>query len=134
MHFSYPEYPQTIGDHIRKKRMDLKLLQKDVAEIFSVSEDSITFWENNRNKPQIKYYPHIIKFLGYYPFGLDLSTFKGRIEAFRFINGLSQKQFAILMKIDPRTALQWEKGQGNGLKRVKMEQFLANYNFNIKEY
>ncbi|MBD1430340.1 hypothetical protein [Sphingobacterium litopenaei] len=56
------------------------------------------------------------------------------MEAFRFINGLSQKQFGILMKIDPRTALQWGKGQGNGLKRGEMEQFLANYNFNINEY
>lgn len=114
--------------------MDLKLLQKDVAKIFNVSEDCITYWENNRSEPQMKYYPHIIKFFGYYPFGLDLSTFKGRMEAFRFINGLSQKQFGILMKIDTRTALQWEKGQGNGLKRGEMEQFLANYNFNINEY
>lgn len=114
--------------------MDLRLLQKDVATIFNVSEDCITYWENNRNKPQIKYYPYIIKFLGYYPFRLDLSTFTGRIEAFRYLNGLSQKQFAISIKINPRTAHQWEKGQGNGPRKAQIEQFLANYNFNINEY
>ena len=109
----------------------MRLLQKDIAKIFCVSEDCITLWENNRNEPQIRYYPQIIKFLGYFPFEVDLTTFKGRIIAFRYINGLGQKQFAKLMKINPRTVLQWEKGNGNGPKRSKMEQFLANYNFKI---
>ncbi|MGB3063144.1 helix-turn-helix domain-containing protein [Sphingobacterium thalpophilum] len=111
--------------------MDLKLLQKDVAIILNVSEDCVTYWENNRNEPQVRYYPQIIKFLGYFPFELDLTTFKGRIIAFRYINGLGQKQFAKLMKIDPRTVLHWEKGDGNGPKRIKMEQFLANYDFKL---
>ncbi len=131
MHSLYPEYPKTIGDHIRKKRMDLKLLQKDVSKIFKVSEDSITFWENNRNEPQIKYYPRIIKFLGYYPFDLDLTTFMGRLKAYRYVNGLSQMHFATLMNIDPATVKRWETGLGKGVKMIGMERLLANYDFKI---
>ena len=56
---------QTIGDHLRKARMDRELLQKDVANIIGVSEDTITFWERNRHQPMKKYLPRIMKFLGY---------------------------------------------------------------------
>ena len=48
----YPKKLRTIGDHIRKKRFDLKLLQKDAAKIIGVSEDTITGWENGRSQPQ----------------------------------------------------------------------------------
>ena len=44
MHISYPENPVTIGRHIRKKRMELKVLQKDVTKICGATEDSITNW------------------------------------------------------------------------------------------
>jgi len=48
MPVSYLLAPISIGDNIRKKRMELKLLQKDVARILGVTEDSITNWEKNR--------------------------------------------------------------------------------------
>jgi hypothetical protein len=43
---SYPEHPLTIGEHIRKKRMDLGLLQREVAEIIGVTESSVWNWEH----------------------------------------------------------------------------------------
>jgi len=60
---NYPKDLNTIGDHIRAKRLDLGLLQKDVAKLIGVSEDCITFWENGRSKPQKRFYLLIIKFL-----------------------------------------------------------------------
>jgi len=42
----YPTNPVTIGDHIRKRRMDLGLLQREVAEIIGVTESSIWNWEH----------------------------------------------------------------------------------------
>jgi len=128
---SYPVKPISIGDHIRKKRMDLKLLQKDVAQILNVSEDCVTYWENNRNKPQIKYYPQIIKFLDYSPFEIDLSTFKGKLRAYRFLNGLSQKRCANIMNIDPKTLIKLESGNGNLNQIIKIKKFLRNYDFKI---
>jgi len=40
----YPAFPITVGEHIRKKRMDLGLLQMKVAEIIGVTESSTWNW------------------------------------------------------------------------------------------
>tara|TARA_B100000315_G_scaffold32482_1_gene27385 strand:+ start:275 stop:496 length:222 start_codon:yes stop_codon:yes gene_type:complete len=45
----YPLNPKTIGEHIRKRRMDLGLEQKDLAKIIGVTESSIWNWENGWN-------------------------------------------------------------------------------------
>ncbi len=50
----YPVNPKTIGEHIRKKRMDCRLMQSDVANIIGVSEESIWNWERGRTKPSKK--------------------------------------------------------------------------------
>jgi DNA-binding XRE family transcriptional regulator len=60
----YPEFPITVGEHIRKKRMDLGLLQREVAEIIGVTESSVWNWEHG-TEPELQYNPRIIKFLGY---------------------------------------------------------------------
>lgn len=105
--------------------MELRLYQTDVARLFNVSEDCITYWENNRSKPQINYYPRIIEFLGYSPFELDTSTFKGKIKEYRYVNGLSQKRFAKMMNVDPSTVRLWEEGKGSVSKIKKLEALFA---------
>lgn len=60
---AYPKEVKTIGDQIRKARLDRELLQKDVAQLIGVTEDCIMNWEKNRNKPQKKYYPKLSSFL-----------------------------------------------------------------------
>lgn len=61
---SYPEKPVTLGDHIRKKRMELNLFQSDVAKILKVKRDNIVNWETNTYDPGLVYFPRIIDFLG----------------------------------------------------------------------
>ena len=39
---SYPQEPRTIGDHLWKKRLDLGLLQKEVAQRMGADTDSVT--------------------------------------------------------------------------------------------
>lgn len=109
--------------------MELKLFQVDVAKIFNVSEDCITYWENNRSEPQVNYYPRIIDFLGYSPFELDTSTFQGVIKAYRYVNGLSQKRFAKMMDIDPTTVRRWEQGKGRISETKKLKALLATSDF-----
>jgi DNA-binding XRE family transcriptional regulator len=55
--------PQTIGEEILNRRLELGLYQKDVALIIGVCEDSVTFWENNRAQPQRKHAAKIAAFL-----------------------------------------------------------------------
>ena len=51
----------------RKRRMDLGLLQREVAKIIGVTESSVWNWEHGV-EPEQHYNPKIIKFLGYIPF------------------------------------------------------------------
>jgi len=64
---AYPESPKTVGDHIRKKRMDLKLFQRDIAKIIGVDECTIHNWEMSHSLPQERLIPKIIEFVGYDP-------------------------------------------------------------------
>ncbi len=64
-----PLAPRTAGEHIRKRRLGLKL-QKDVAEQLGVDKTSVFKWEGNRSSPEIRYMPAIIRFLGYDPLPL----------------------------------------------------------------
>jgi len=59
--------PTTIGDHIRKKRLTMKLFQKDVAERIGADKCLINNWEGNHSKPHIRFMPAVIEFLGYQP-------------------------------------------------------------------
>ena len=64
----------TLGDHILKRRLDIRLEQKQVAEIIGTDKWSIANWEHNRSRPRTRYLPKIIDFLGYTP--KDLFTAK----------------------------------------------------------
>ncbi|WP_346345161.1 helix-turn-helix transcriptional regulator [Mucilaginibacter sp. dw_454] len=64
-----PADPQTLGDHLRKKRIESGMLQREVAMVIGVSEDTVTSWENNRANPQGRHHPKIFAFLGYLPEG-----------------------------------------------------------------
>jgi len=43
--------PQTLGDKIRTRRIELGLLQKELAGKVGVSEDTIRNWETNKCLP-----------------------------------------------------------------------------------
>ena len=62
-----PEQLNTVGDHLRRRRLTLKLFQKQVAEQLGVDKTSVYNWETNRTKPDVEYMPSIIRFLGYNP-------------------------------------------------------------------
>jgi len=42
---AYPQELKTIGDYIRKRRLDLRLFQRQVAQLLGVDVDSICHWE-----------------------------------------------------------------------------------------
>ncbi len=97
---NYPANPVTIGEHIKKTRMEKGLLQEDVAKLFGVSTDTITNWENERGIPQIQFFPKIIAFLGYHPFLAEPKTLGERIKRYRELHGLSHKKMGKLVGVD----------------------------------
>ena len=104
----YMVNPNTIGDKLRNRRIELGLLQKEVAERFGVIEESITNWENGHSILQVRYYPKLIAFLEYYPFPEDNISVGGRIQKYRYINGLSHKAMGRLVGVDGSTICRWE--------------------------
>ncbi len=105
----YPRTLKTLGNHLRKRRLDLNLLQKDVAQRLGVCDPSVYNWENNITKPAIKYIPKIIEFLGYVPFDTSTLSVGERIVVYRRLLGLSQKELASRLGIDPCTLSKWER-------------------------
>ena len=64
----YPKELRTVGDHLRKRRLDLGLSQKDVALQLEVDKGKIWRWENNKTSPAMRDLSRIIVFLGYDPY------------------------------------------------------------------
>lgn len=103
--------PTTIGEKLKNRRLELGLLQIDVANIIGVCEDSITGWENNRNEPSVMYYPKTIEFLGYVPFDVDSSTLGGQIKLYRYLHGLSQEALALSLDVNESTVFHYENNK-----------------------
>ncbi len=59
----YPKKTKSLGETIKKKRMDMELFQKDIAQIIGVSTDTVTNWEKGRTKPSLKNLDKIMQFL-----------------------------------------------------------------------
>jgi transcriptional regulator with XRE-family HTH domain len=119
--------PQTVGDHIRKKRLGLKLHQKDVAEQLGVDQTSVFNWEGNRSNPEIRYMPAIIDFLGYNPLSAA-NTLAEQLVRQRTTLGLSQKESAGRIGVDQGTLARWERGEREpaGAFLVWVKRFLQD--------
>jgi transcriptional regulator with XRE-family HTH domain len=59
---------ETIGDHIKKRRMDLRLTQKELAKRLGVDKTTIQSWEKRRVRPSLVKIMKITEFLGCDPF------------------------------------------------------------------
>jgi transcriptional regulator with XRE-family HTH domain len=114
-----PDYPgelKTLGDHLRKKRLDLKLLQRDIAQRLGVDETTIYNWEKNRSTPSLRFIPKIINFLGYVPFKCQESPID-KLRFYKLINGLSYRRLGKLMDRDPEQLADWLSGRVRPCKR-----------------
>ena len=47
----YPKNPKNFGERIRKKRMDMRLTMREIAERLGVSETIVYNWEIRNRKP-----------------------------------------------------------------------------------
>src|ERR1700730_6573434 len=57
----------TFGDHIRKKRLNLGLTQREAALLIGVEQCSVDNWEKRGMNPAQRVQTAIIDFLGYDP-------------------------------------------------------------------
>src|SRR5207244_4396483 len=62
--FGHPAVVKTIGDHLRKRCLDLEIRQRDVADRIGPDTTTITNWELRHTEPGFGWMPPIIGFLG----------------------------------------------------------------------
>jgi len=106
----YDFEPKTLGEHVRKKRLKMGLMQKEVAKQLGVVPWTILNWEKGHTEPPIVSIPAIVRFLGYDPFP-EAKTLPQLLLAKRRAMGWSIKEAAREIGVDPCTWSKWERGQ-----------------------
>ncbi|MDP9098781.1 MAG: helix-turn-helix transcriptional regulator [Verrucomicrobiota bacterium] len=61
---AYPRTVKTLGDAIRKRRLDLGLRQEDVAKIIGCDKTSVLNWEKGHTSPGTSKISGVRRFLG----------------------------------------------------------------------
>jgi len=99
------------------------LFQKDVAQLVGVCTDTVTNWEKNRSNPNLRVLPRVLEFLGYDPRETGESV-ADQLIRLRRSRGLSQRELAQIVRVDPSTLSKWELGirepEGLYLQRVRL--------------
>ena len=106
----YAEEPTTWGEHLKTRRLDLGLNQREVAERVGANHKTYENWEQGKYEPEFRFYPSLVAFLGYEPFP-EPATFALRIRWKREREGLSQRGLAARLGLDPTTIQAWEWGR-----------------------
>jgi len=109
---------RTWGDHIKVRRLDLKLTKRQLSLNLNVSDITIYLWERNKVKPSLAQIPKIIEFLGRDPFEKKTDNLAERIKDFRRVRGLSRKKLAEQIGIDLSTLEGWETGKHQPTKKL----------------
>jgi DNA-binding XRE family transcriptional regulator len=63
----YSEAPQTLGEHLKKRRKELGLLQREAAERMGVSAETVANWESGKTEPLATQFRPVVVFLGMTP-------------------------------------------------------------------
>jgi transcriptional regulator with XRE-family HTH domain len=71
--------PATLGEHLRRARLDRGFRQRHAAREIGCSQASLASWEAGRGTPGLRFLPGILGFLGYDPRILATSLCDGHI-------------------------------------------------------
>lgn len=116
-----PRELQTLGDHIRKRRLELGLSQAALAKQFGVNRNAICNWERSEQEPHISFMAKITSFLGYEP--IETGSLASRLRAKRRAMGMKQAEFAGLIGVATKSLHFWETGartpKGLYLRRIQ---------------
>ena len=99
-----------MGEHLKKARLDRGLEQKAAARAIGCDPGTLLNWERGRTAPDVRFWPTILRFLGYDP-RPEPASLGGRIRAAREGEGLSEEVLARRLGLDPGTVAAWERDE-----------------------
>lgn len=105
----YPEEPRTLGEHLRKRRIDRGETQREAARQVGVHPATFHNWEKAFREPGVGRWPAIPAYLCYDP-SPEPASLAARIRARRCQEGLSQRELGRRLGLDPGTVGAWERG------------------------
>jgi transcriptional regulator with XRE-family HTH domain len=100
--------PRALGEHIRKRRLELGLTQKDAAGRLGVNLWTVLNWEKGKTEPPVEVIQGIIEFLGYDPFPRP-TNHSEQLAAVRRAMGWTVKEAARQLGVDGGTWARWEQ-------------------------
>ncbi len=113
----YPKNPVTLGEQLRRRRLDLSLPQRILAERWRVTRETVAGWELGRCQPSIRHRPLVVEFLGLDPTP-TAATLGGRLRAYRRKHGLTQAELGVRVGINEGTILDIEANRRKTSARV----------------
>lgn len=99
-----------MGEHLKRARLDRSIRQREVARSIGCRPAALGSWEKGRVAPDVRFWPAILAYLGYDP-RPEPAGFGGRIRAAREAEGLSERELARKLGLDPGTVDAWERDQ-----------------------
>jgi transcriptional regulator with XRE-family HTH domain len=101
--------PHTLSEHIKRRRLVLKMTKRQTAVRLGVGPETVRHWESGETKsPPVERIPAILEFLGYDPFP-EPKSIPERLRAKRRDRGWSIRQAAKELGVDPSTWGDWER-------------------------
>ena len=89
----YCENPHTLGEHLKKRRRELRLFQKEAANRMGVGTDTYANWRKGKTEPVASQFRPVVAFLGYDPMPAP-TTLAARLQAKRRTLGVTFSQVA----------------------------------------
>ena len=118
--------PQSLGEHLRNRRLVLDLRQEDVARQLDTLREVYERWERDERQPVVSEWPGIISFLGYYPFGKE--TTADLVMKARRCQGMDQKELAKVVGVIHQQLRRWEHGDEIPISdKLEVLHSLASY-------
>ncbi|GAF89587.1 unnamed protein product [marine sediment metagenome] len=105
-----------------------------MAESLGVHETTIYNWETHRRSPSLRFLPRIVEFLGYVPCDSRSGTLGKRIVASRRLLGLTQKELARRLGVDPSTLGRWERDEARPSKELsaRLDGFVTSLPLDVE--
>lgn len=101
---TYPEEFRTLGNHIRKRRLELGLSQAALAKHFGVDRNAVTRWEAGLDEPGLQQMPTVVEFLGEDSLPSE-GALAEQIRSMRRARSISQAQFGEVLGLNRETAI-----------------------------
>ena len=130
----YSEVPQTLGEHLKKRRRQLGLLQREVAVRMGICKETYASWEKDKTKPVAAQFRPVITFLGYDPTP-EARTLAESVEAKRRGLGVTFDQIAGHLGWDPATLTRYLNGTWRipANRMAALELLLSAKNSNLTD-